>query len=175
VLYADGDKVEGQVTLNFCGADFASEARRRGRWQVGAENKEGKPVGLSIEAVRYDDDDGSTQALHELRAARQQCPAGFVPSGIAGSPRLKYEFAPTPDTEWPPVDGVDRFAYDARVQPEQGEAYRSLAVYQRRGPFLVGVYLANPDDASVALAVPLPTLVQRIAERLKAAQVSAPS
>ena len=30
----DGDKVEGQVTLDLCGFPFASEANRTARWQV---------------------------------------------------------------------------------------------------------------------------------------------
>jgi hypothetical protein len=166
VPYESGDEVENQVTLDLCGGDFPSEARRTARWQVGVDTKTEKPVSASIEAVLYDTPGGAEQALAEARAAQTNCPDEFVEAAVAETPPAKFTFAAAPDKRWPQTAGVDRFAVAARVEPQGEEAFPAIAVYQQRGRLLVGFYLANPTDAEQALTTDIEGLANNIADRM---------
>lgn len=166
VLYELGDQVENQVTLDLCGADFPSEARREARRQVGVDSKTEPPVSVSTEAVLYDSPAGAEQALAEVRSAQENCPDEFVEAVVADTPPSKFSFAAAPDKAWAKTEGVNRFAVDAQIEPQGGETFQGIAVYQQRGRLLVGLYLANPTDAERALSTSTEGLANELAERM---------
>jgi hypothetical protein len=165
----DGDVVTDNVSLDLCNAAFPSEARRRARHQVEAVAGAPSTRGLAVEAILYDSPDGSSQAFAELRAAQQRCPATFVPSNIDGVPPLKTTFGPSPDITWPPTAGIDRLAFSTLQVAQTGETDGGIAVYQRRGRLLVGLYVAGPDRSAAAInpmAAGIEGLGGRIAQRM---------
>src|SRR5262245_11366724 len=74
IIYPSGTIVNGQVTMDFCGAAFPSDQLRNGRVQVGIRDTEMSKGVASVEAVSYRDVAAAAQAMTELRAARAACP-----------------------------------------------------------------------------------------------------
>lgn len=148
-LYPQGDQVAGQVTLDLCGGNFPSEALRIGRYEVGVAQSSQSNLLFSTEAVAYGDLGGPTQAFSELSAVAAHCPDSFVQGPVAGEPSLKTVFGPAPDQDWPTVAGVDRLAFDATVSDQQGQSLQSIAVYLRRGRFLLALYFDDPTHPPV--------------------------
>jgi hypothetical protein len=146
VLYPDGDKVVNEVTLDLCAASFPSEALRIARRQTAVVDSAQHPA-FSTEAVGYQSEAATAQAFRELRDAQTNCPAGFVPSGTAGTP-LRTLFNPAPDKGWaPPPAGIERLVFDMFVVDEQGLGARTAAIYLRRGRILLGLYYyLIPDE-----------------------------
>jgi hypothetical protein len=145
LLFNGGDEVAGQVTLDFCGANYPSEALRVARHQVGLTDSSGQDLLFSTEAVAYTSSAATAQAFSELRSAAADCPDTFVASPVQGEPPLKTVVLPPPDTAWPNVSGVGRLTLEATVSDQQGQSQTSLAVYLRHGSILLGVYF---DDLS---------------------------
>lgn len=173
-LYAHGDQVAGQVTLDLCAGIFPSEALRVGRYQVGVAQSEQSRLLFSTEAVAYGDAAGPSQAFSELSQVAARCPNGFVQGRIAGEPPLKTVFAPKPDQGWPSVAGVDRLAFEATVSDRQGQSQRTVGVYLRRGRFLLAVYFDDPaHPPTVAGQNALEGIVNVFAERLASVSLTA--
>jgi hypothetical protein len=136
-----GDVVEGQVTLSLCGAGFPSEALRLARHQVTFPYRGDRDRAVSNEVVAYRGD-GAQQAMRELRAAIDHCPEGFVRSGIARVPDVKYRIEELPPHgSWQP--GTIAVRIDARTR--DGVDYPSVSVYQVRGHLLSALYLRTTD------------------------------
>jgi hypothetical protein len=149
-LLPGGDKVAGQVTLDLCGADFPSEARRAARLQEVAKDSAGVSI-VSDENVLYKSAGDAKQALDEVRAVIAGCdPSALVPSKVSSVPPLHYQLDVLPDTR---LDGLtaDHIAFVATLKSEQGQTKIVTIVYQRRGPFLVGLY-ANATDQVISFA-----------------------
>ena len=141
IVYPKGTTVNGQVTLDFCGAPFPSERLRAGRIQVGIVDTRTSKGVASIESVSYRDVAAADQALAELRAARDACPKReFVESNVANQPPTRWKFAPPPDAKWRDVPGVERVAYDVTTVDPAGTRAHVHLVYLRHGRFLVGLY-----------------------------------
>lgn len=165
-LFQGGDQVTDQVTLDLCGATYPSEQRRRARHQVGAVDAHRRDTGVSIEAVLYDSPAGAQQAMREVRAAKAHCPTGYVRGDVAGVPPLRYRFAAAPDTSWPKVDGVDRFAVTATLNDQRGHSELGSAIYQERGRLLVALYTPDPSSTAKALARSIESFTDVLARRM---------
>lgn len=85
---ADGRGVNGFVTLDMCGYDFTSEARRTGRLQVNYDGP-GAVIKYSNEVVSYAPG-GTRLALKELNQAVNNCPSGPVDSTVRGVPPMTH-------------------------------------------------------------------------------------
>jgi hypothetical protein len=149
-----GDVVEGQVTLSLCGARFPSEALRLARHQVAFAYRGDPDRGVSNEVVAYRGN-GAQQALRELRAAIDHCPAGFVSSGLARVPDVRYRIEELPPHgSW--QAGTIAVRVDARTR--DGVDYPSVSVYQVHGHLLSALYLrttggpASLDELSALLS-----------------------
>jgi len=141
IIYPGGTIVNGQVTMDFCGAPFPSDQLRNGRVQVGIRDTETSKGVASVEAVTYRDVAAAAQAMAELRAARAACPKrGFAESRVLGVPRQRWKFAPPPDAQWRAVPDVEREAYDVTWIEPNGDRRRAHLIYLRHGRFLVGIY-----------------------------------
>lgn len=172
-LYQQGDVVAGQVTLDLCGAGFASEQRRVARHQVGVVDAHQRDQNVSVEAVLYDSTTAAQQAMHELRKAQAECPSGYVSGDVAGEPPLRYRFAPAPDATWVNVSGVDRFVVASTVNDQQGHNEQDLDVYQQRGRLLVGLYTSDPDATTPVLAMSTAAYTHVLALRMNALSATA--
>lgn len=155
-----GDRVEGQVTLDMCGASFPSEELRTARHQVGYQSSDGRY--LSSETVSYQPG-GAEQAMDELRTAVASCPKGFVGSNVAGQPALKQRFTEIPtQATWQEDTLALRFTWT----PKAGKSSSGALIYQRRGNVLSGVYVWGGPDTSPGLASSFASL---LSQRLEAA------
>ena len=144
-LWPNGDRVEGEVTLNMCDAAYPSEALRIARRQVAVTDGQQRLV-LSTEAVAYQSPAATAQAFTELRDAQANCPKGFVtqPSGES----IRIIFGPTPDRDWPGVPNVERLVFDYIIMNQQGDVGRAALAFLRRGRILLGVYVYFQADAA---------------------------
>jgi hypothetical protein len=165
-LYDGGDQVAGQVSLDLCAAHFPSEALRTSRWQVGVADPKGNET-MSTEALVYRDVNATTQAFSELRAARANCPTGFVTSAVDGEPPLKTVFNASPDASWPATPGVDRLAYDTTVSDQHGHTDRSTSVYLRHGRALLAIYFdGTATQPSISGRTSTQAITQLLSSRL---------
>jgi hypothetical protein len=168
-LFNGGDQVNGQVTLNLCGADYPSEAVRVARYQVGVAQSPQSSLLLSTEAVAYRDPAATSQAFSELSHAAGQCPNAYVQGKIAGEPPLRTVLGPQPDTGWSNVAGVDRLAFDATVSDQKEHSQEHVDVFVKRGRILIGVYIRNPESpVAVDGNANLEGIVNVFAQRLAA-------
>lgn len=155
-----GDVVEGQVTLDMCGANFPSEGLRTARHQVGYKSSAGGFI--SSETVTYEAD-GAAQAIGELRSAIASCPKGFVGSYVAGQSPRQQRFTEMPkQATWQ----EDSLALQFTFTRESGESLSGAMIYQRRGNVLSAVYVWDGPNTSAQLAASFATL---LSQRLEAA------
>lgn len=140
-----GDLVDGYVTLDLCGATFASEDLRTARHQVGYSGPDDDWI--SSETVTYGPG-GAEQAMGELRDAVSNCPKGFVDSTVAGQPKVKQRIDELPvEPDWQ----EDTVAMRIAVTPETGPSSSGALIYQRRGDAITAVYVfAEPESAELA-------------------------
>ena len=143
-LMQNGDRVQGEVTLNMCSAEYPSEALRIARRQTLVVDAQGRNV-LSTEAVAYQTPAATAQAFQELRDAQTNCPKGFLPT--QGGEPTRILFGPTPDRDWPAVPNVERLVFDYIEMNEQGAFGRAALVFLRRGRILLGIYVYFQADA----------------------------
>lgn len=142
-----GDEVDDQVTLDYCGLDYASESSRLARRQLSIISDE--EVAASVEVVLYEG--GADVALDELRDAIDQCPEDeFVNPVIEGQAPLIWDDEPLPDDDLGDL-AEDRVAVTLTVTPEEGDPQVMTAIWQVRGDAMIGTYAADPDRA-LALA-----------------------
>jgi hypothetical protein len=163
-----GDQVSGQTTLDLCNGTFPSESLRSARLQVAVVDSQGDTP-ISTEAVAYQNPAATAKAFTELKATAAACPSNPVVSPV-GEPTVATKFNPAPDGSWPQVAGVDRLAFDFVSTDGTGQTHHSVAVYLRRGRFLMGVYFSQPDGAQIAVSnqTTIPGIVNLFASRMAA-------
>ena len=169
-LIPQGDRVVGQVTLDLCGAKFASETQRQVRYQVQTATPAGTSAGIGTEAVLYASPEAAKQALDEVGAAQASCAPGFVDSTVPGVPPVKTTFAAAPDAKWRKQAGVDRVAQNVTISTQDGRSIHKLLVFQVRGAMLVGLYV-TPETAPKQLDSSIGSvqgLADTVAKRLAA-------
>jgi hypothetical protein len=154
-----GRSVKGQVTLDFCGGGYPSEALRLRRFQTIYANQSGGAQ-LSNEVVRYAPG-GARQALREVARRVRTCPRTPVQSPVPDHGAERYlSIALIHD----PGLLAGSVAINMTVEvTENGHKMRReiIAIYQRHGDFLSGVYASGGTAAS------------RLASALRAAHASA--
>lgn len=144
-LIPGGNRVVDQVTMDMCGADFASERLRTARLQQAAIRSTAEIV-VNNENVIYRSPEAAAQALAEVREAVAACdPDAFVEVEQAGGRRFRFEIAPIPDALLADLTD-DRVAVTAKVTDEDGRSESYALVYQRRGALMVGMYGPSPDQ-----------------------------
>jgi hypothetical protein len=164
VFGARGDRVVGYVTMDMCGAYFASEALRTARHQVGYVAPDHDSI--SSETVAYGSG-GAARAMRELRHAIATCPKGSVGSSVAGQPSQKERIEQLPrKSGWQ----HDKVAIRLTVTPSQGSSETGALVYQRRGNLITAAYVWAGRQASAGLASRMASL---LSGRLEAAVQSA--
>lgn len=160
-----GDEVEGQVTLDMCGAYFASEALRTARHQVAYRLGDPEAPGYDVtadgasvmsEAVAYSPG-GARQAIREVRDAVDSCPRSYVPSLVGGAPPARNTLTPIPAApDWQD----DHVAVVNTLRFRTGESFRMALIYQRRGDLLAMAYVMTTKGGDgVALARDLGSLL----------------
>lgn len=147
-----GRQVQGQVTLDFCGGGYASEALRSRRFQA-VYAKKGSGVVLSNEVVRYEPG-GAKQAIAEVSKHVKACPSTPVPSGSAADVTEKYLSI---DLIRDPKLLAGSIAIRATIEyTYKGKKQRAslIAIYQRHGDYLSGLYVyGGPSAGRLALAL----------------------
>lgn len=161
-LFREGDKVNGQVTLDLCGFRFPSEDLRTARRQVDYHHRQAAKQ-FSNEVVRYRDG-GLQQAMGELGEAIRRCPKGPVTGPVAGVGPITWHPRVVSDERLPAgalavVIGATGTVDGKRVDSS------SVAVYLPRGNTLSAVYTFGKGSVPSQL-----TLAVRVA-RLAAAKL----
>lgn len=150
-----GNRVDGYVTMDLCGADFPSEALRTARHQVAYSASNGDSI--STETVAYEPG-GAEQAMAELRGAVGSCPNSFVASKVAGQPAMKMGFEALPqEADW--QEGS--VGLRVTITPEKGPNVSGAVIYQTRGDIMAAVYVWAGPKTSPKLAAPLATLLSK--------------
>ena len=146
-LYKGGDQVAGQVTLDFCGFDFRSEANRVARRQVGILFPHAWKVLYSNEVVAYDSDAHAAAALEEVRSSVKACPSSrFMDSTVAGAPDDRTVARLRTD---PNLRVADNTIVTAAFTPRGSRrSCHQVMYYQRQGAVLSAVYFATPGKPS---------------------------
>jgi hypothetical protein len=132
-----GRLVQGEVTLDLCGARFPSEALRTARAQV-VYKAAGTSLGVSNEVVGYRSG-GAAQALREVTNAADHCPRGPVGSATPGVTQVTYRLQRIHDARLLPGS----LALAVHASGTVNGAHRSVTqvvVYQVRGNVLSAVY-----------------------------------
>ena len=141
-----GRQVKGQVTLDFCGGGYRSEALRSRRFQTIYASQTGGAQ-LSNEVVRYAPG-GARQALQEVARRVRTCPRTAVQSPVPGHGAERYlSVALIQD----PGLLAGSVAIKMTVElTDNGRKVRRdiIAIYQRHGNFLSGVYASGGTAAS---------------------------
>jgi hypothetical protein len=131
-----GNQVVDQVTLDMCGAAFASEGLRVARHQVAYPSRDHR-TSVSTETVAYRPG-GTAMAMQELHHALAHCPTGWVSAGIQGVPPQKERLSPLPlSPRWEPGTIAVRLTETSR----SGRSESGVLVYQTRGDLLSGTYV----------------------------------
>jgi hypothetical protein len=146
-LYDGGDQVAGQVTLDFCGFDFTSEANRVARRQVGIRFPKAGKVSYSNEVVAYDSDAHAAAALQELRSSVATCPPyRFMGSTVAGVPAIRTVAHQVTDKN---LRVADNTVVTAELTARGSRrSIRTTMFFQRQGTVLSAVYFATPGKPS---------------------------
>jgi hypothetical protein len=146
-LYEGGDQVAGQVTLDFCGFDFRSEANRVARRQVGILFPHAGKVLYSNEVVAYDSDAHAAAALEEVRASVKACRSSrSMGSTVAGVPDGRTVARQRTDRN---LRVADNTVVTAAFTPRGSQrSFRQVMYYQRQGAVLSAVYFATPGKPS---------------------------
>jgi hypothetical protein len=148
--FAQGDEVAGQITLDYCGYDFASEQQRVARHQVAILAFHDKADWASNEVVAYDTALSATKALNEVRDAVAECPEGvYEPSHVRGIPDLQYRVLSRGTDESLPV--VDNTSTVFMVSAEGvSQPKYNVSIFQRRGRVLDAIYLNSSKPFTLA-------------------------
>jgi hypothetical protein len=150
-LIPGGDKVAGQITMDFCAGDYPSEALRSTRFQQAALDRDDNVV-VNNENVTYKSADGARQALDEVRTVFQLCPRDqFRPSKAPGL-EFKFNFQAVPDDQLGPV-AADHVALAGEISVATGESEPAIYTFQRRGKVVVAVYGADLASVKPFLAI----------------------
>jgi hypothetical protein len=146
-LYDGGDQVAGEVTLDFCGFDFTSEANRLVRRQVAVLFPKAGKVSYSNEVVAYDTDAHAAAALQELRSAVTTCPPyRFMGSTVAGVPAIRTVAHQVTDKN---LRVADNTVVTAKLTARSSHrSMRTVMYFQRQGTILSAIYFATPGKPS---------------------------
>lgn len=158
-LLDDGNVVTGQVTLDYCGYTFTTEAHRVARQQVVLTMPDGRE--FSNEVVAYDSAAEAAKALNEVRASASGCPLNvFEASSVADVPDLAYVLSRQASNPNLPVQ--DNAVVTAGVQAKgSSQIQYTVNIYLRRGSVLDAIY-TPPGTAILASEL---TSVQKLAVR----------
>jgi hypothetical protein len=153
-----GRAVRGQVTLDFCGGGYATEALRSRRFQA-VYGKQGSGLVLSNEVVRYQPG-GARKALAEVARHIDSCPKTAVAS--ASTPGATERYVSVGVIHDPGLLGGSIAVKSTIEYTYKGKKRRDsvVAIYQRHGDYFSGVYVYGGTPA------------QRLALALKAARAS---
>ena len=146
-LYDGGDQVTGEVTLDFCGFDFTSEANRLVRRQVAVLFPKAGKVSYSNEVVAYDTEAHAAAALQELRTAVTTCPPyRFMGSTVAGVPAIRTVAHQVTDKN---MRVADNTVVTAKLTARSSHrSLRQTLYFQRQGTILSAIYLSTPGKPS---------------------------
>ena len=141
-----GRQVVGQVTLDFCGGGYPSESLRQRRFQTIYTGQAGAPQ-LSNEVVRYSPG-GAKQALREVARRVRNCPRTAVQSPVPGHAAERYlSVALLHDRRL--LAGSVAIKMTVEVTEDGRKGRRDIiAIYQRHGDYLSGVYASGGTAAS---------------------------
>jgi hypothetical protein len=137
-----GQLVQGQATLDLCGASFPSESLRTARLQV-AYRAPGMSLALSNEVVAYRPG-GARQALREITHAAGACPHGPVKTVVpgVGTAEVTYRVERLHDSRLLPGS----LALVVHASGTVNGAHRSMTeveIYQVQGDILSAVYASG--------------------------------
>ena len=148
-LYPAGDQVAGQVTLDFCGFHFTSDANRLVRRQVSVLFPKAGKVAYSNEVVAYDTDAHAAAALQELRNSVTTCPPyRFMRSNVKGVPPIRTVARQVTDKN---LRVADNTVVTAKLTARVGHHNRSMRTvlyFQRQGAILSAIYFTTPGKPS---------------------------
>ncbi|HEV7134230.1 MAG TPA: hypothetical protein VGN27_10920 [Gaiellaceae bacterium] len=144
---SDGHGVKTQVTLNLCGTDYPSEARRVTRLQTNYLHRN-TTLGISNEVVTYRSG-GAAQAMQEVARHVDGCPHRPIDSGVKGLPKLLFEMSRVHDAHLLKGYVAVRIKASGTIKGKHLSQV-SYAVYQRRGDVLSGVYSFGPAGSDAA-------------------------
>jgi hypothetical protein len=149
-LYPEGDRVEGETTLDYCGYRFTTERHRVARRQVRIMLL-GRYTGVSNEVVVYDTPAQAAKALEEFRTAVRTCRART--SAPAGDLVLRWDSSRLTSDQALPVE--DNAVARARITTGGRRHQYATLFMQRGGAVLNGVYLqvTTKPDAETDAAV----------------------
>lgn len=156
---AGGDLVQGQVTMDMCGAKFPSESLRTARHQVILSSAStGKK--FSNEVVLYQPG-GAQQARTELLKAIATCPSGPVEGPLQGEGMLTFKINPlSSNSHWLP----GTVAVHALVKNSSGQSEDEVLIYQFRGDAMSAIYGSatngQPDSSELQAAADAAALLQ---------------
>lgn len=164
-LIKGGDRVRGQVTLDYCGSHFRSESRRLARRQVELVAPGGQDVGVGNEVVAYRDEGAAAAAIQELRSAVRACtPRVFHRSGVPAIPDLRYDASRQHRLAQLPVR--DNVLVTAQLVSRDGRRLYSLYLFQRAGAVLDALYLTSPVPPTGAEVLAFEAIAQVSARKL---------
>lgn len=151
-----GDQVQGQVTLDLCGASFPSESLRIARHQIRLLSA---TDAISNDTVIYRSG-GAQQARSELLHAVATCPTGPVQDSVTGVGRVTFKVQIlSPDVRWLP----GTLALDIAVTNADRQTLEEVAIYQFHGDAMSAVYGAvtngHADAAELQAATTAATLL----------------
>ena len=148
-LYPAGDQVAGQVTLDFCGFHFTSEANRLARRQVAVLFPKAGKVSYSNEVVAYDTDAHAAAALQELRQSVTTCPPyRFMGSTVKGVPPIRTVAHQVTDPNLRVADNTVVTAKLTARGKHHDRSMRAVMYVQRQGAILSAIYFATPGKPS---------------------------
>jgi hypothetical protein len=166
-LLQQGNRVQGEVTLDNCGFNFTTEANRVARHQTEIVPAPGKSW-TSNEVVAYETPHFAAKALRQFRKSVMNCPKGvFTPSGIVGVPDLRYDVSKIRSSAKLPV--TDNAVIRLKITVKGvSKPFWSVLIFQRQGTVLDGVYRASFKKPTAAKMADLRSLATITGQRLAA-------
>ncbi len=158
----------GIPTLDFCAANYPSEALRSARDQRAAYDKHGSFAGISSEVVLYQSDAAAQQALHEVTAARIACPVDKPVKTFDGH-TIVFAFHPAPGPSNTPLLPADARLIIHTTMKVDGQPQTAFLVYQVQGRVLAALYAVDTTGKPMAQSAldPLYGLAGDMANRLR--------
>ena len=150
-LVANGDTLSAP-SIDFCGAEYPSEAHRVGRRLVVLSDSTNTDLGVFTEAVAYDTVAHATAALDELRTKITTCAPHTMTTADGQDVLIDSR----------PVDGVNLAGMlpqaqravesEMRMNTSTGLSSLTQTVWQMKGPYLVALTFAHAADSAFTSA-----------------------
>ena len=139
-LLGGGNIVKDEVTLDYCGYTFTTEAHRIARQQVVLTTPDGKTE-YSNEVVKYDNAAEAAKALNEVRSSAAHCPLNvFQSSTVAANPDLAYVLSRQVRNPNLPIQDNSVVTSGSWAKAYTVHEY-SVDIYQRHGAVLDAIYM----------------------------------